>query len=223
VGRAEKNTVVPYHDRGEIDAGVLAGKTPEVVWVDDRLDLFFLQVQGSGVVELEEGGRVNVGYAGNNGRAYRSIGRLLIEEGALSAEETTMQSIKEYLRAHPGEVDRVLSYNESYVFFRAMDGPVTGSIGVPLTAGRSVAADKSLFPKGALAYVEAARPEAIGASGTVEKWAAHSAFVFVQDTGGAIKGPGRIDIFWGEGERAEAAAGGMKHRGRLYFLVRTRR
>jgi membrane-bound lytic murein transglycosylase A len=223
VGRVEKNAVVPYHDHRAIDAGALAGKAQEVLWVDDRLDLFFLQIQGSGVVQLDDGSRVGVGYAGNNGRAYRSIGGLLIKEGALGAPETSMQSIKEYLRAHPDEVDRVLWYNESYVFFRLTDGPAVGSIGVPLTAGRSVAADKSLFPKGALAYAEAARPEAVGQTGTVEKWAAHTAFVFVQDTGGAIIGPGRIDMFWGEGEQAEAAAGGMKHHGRLFFLVKQRR
>jgi membrane-bound lytic murein transglycosylase A len=220
VGRVEKNAVVPYYDRQAIDAGVLEGKAPKTLWVDDRLDLFFLQIQGSGVVELQDGGRVGVGYAGNNGRAYRSIGRLLIEESALSAPETSMQSIKEYLRAHPEDIDRVLWYNESYVFFRPTDGTTVGSIGVPLTAARSIAADKSLFPKGALAYAEAARPEAVGAKGTVEKWTAHTAFVFVQDTGGAIIGPGRIDMFWGEGALAEAAAGGMKHHGRLFFLVK---
>jgi membrane-bound lytic murein transglycosylase A len=219
VARFQSNGLLPYHSREEIDTrAVLAGRGLELFWLSDPVDLFFLQVQGSGIVVLEDGARIRVGYDGSNGRAYRSIGRLLIDEGKIPKEEMSLQALKRYLEETPEEIPRVLNHNESYVFFRvAPEGP-TGSIGVQLTPGRSLATDRTLFPPGALAFIETEKP-VFDEANRIVSWARFSRFALNQDTGGAIRSPGRADLFWGDGDRAELAAGHMQHPGSLYFLV----
>jgi membrane-bound lytic murein transglycosylase A len=218
-GRFNGTTLVPYHDRREIDTdGALAGKADVLAWVDDRIDLFFLHIQGSGKLYMASGDPVHVHYNCPNGRPYRSIGRLLIDKGAIPREQMSMQAIKQYLRANPEVVDDILNANPSYVFFnKEPEGPI-GSIGVKLTPGRSIATDRRLFPKGALAFIRTQKPLVDG-NGSIESWSDFGRFVLNQDTGGAIRGAGRADLFWGNGPYAELAAGYMQHPGALYFLV----
>jgi membrane-bound lytic murein transglycosylase A len=219
VGRYTQETIVPYYDRHEIEQeGVLDGKTEVLAWVNDPVDLFFLQIQGSGKILLNSGQSLNVHYHETNGQPYRSIGKLLIEQEKIPKSEMSMQKIREYLRDHPGEVNDILNYNPSYVFFKTEeDGPL-GYLEVKLTPGRSIAVDRRLFPLPALAYINTQKP-IIDGSGQIIRWTDFSRFVVSQDTGGAIRGPGRSDIFWGNGIYAEIAAGHMQHKGNLYFLV----
>jgi membrane-bound lytic murein transglycosylase A len=216
-GRVDGRRLVPYWRRAEIDAGRLAGRGLELAWARDPVDVFFMEVQGSGTLRFPDGREQRVGYAGANGRAYRAIGRLLIDEGHVPREAMSMQAIREWLRVHPAERQRVLQHNESYVFFRPLPGSPEGSLGRPLTPGRSVATDARLFPPGALAFLDTEQPER-SPDGTV-RWVPLTRFVLNQDTGGAIRGPGRVDFFWGRGEGAAFAAGLMRQPGRLYFLV----
>jgi membrane-bound lytic murein transglycosylase A len=218
-GRLNGKTLVPYHDRREIDAtGVLSAKADVLAWVDDRIDLFFLHIQGSGKLYMASGAPVNVHYNSPNGRPYRSIGKLLIDNGAIPREQMSMQAIKKYLRETPEAVDDILNANPSYVFFNTEpEGPI-GSIGVTLTPGRSIATDWRLFPKGALAFIRTQKPLVDG-DGTIARWSDFGRFVLNQDTGGAIRGAGRADLFWGNGPYAELAAGYMQQPGTLYFLV----
>jgi membrane-bound lytic murein transglycosylase A len=219
VGRYIDQRVVPYYDRKEIEhQGLLEGKVKEIAWLKDRLDLFFLQIQGSGKIYLDNGDIINVHYHGSNGQPYRSIGKLLIDEGKITREDISMQKIRDYLRNHPEEIETVLNYNPSYVFFKVeKDGPL-GSLEVKLTPGRSIALDRRLFPPAGLAFIETKKP-LINGDGTIHKWTAFSRFVLNQDTGGAIRGPSRADLFWGNGPYAEIAAGYMQEFGKLYFLI----
>jgi len=219
VGRfTDDHKVVPYYERGEIIRNRLNGKAAPIVWVKDPVDLFFLQVQGSGRIHLKDKEPLFVLYHATNGRPYRSIGALLIQEEKISREEMSMQKIREYLKAHPDEVDRILNYNPSYVFFRVgKDGPF-GCFGVKVTPGRSLALQKRIFPAAALGFMKSEKPLVDGDL-KINKWTAFSRFVLNQDTGGAIIGPGRADLFWGNGPYAEIAAGYMKNPGSLYFLV----
>jgi membrane-bound lytic murein transglycosylase A len=219
IGRIQEGRVVPYHDRREIDAGgALYGKALALAWVSDPIDIFFLHVQGSGKILLEDGQFLNLGYDTSNGRPYRSVGQLLIEEGKISREEMSMQRIRAYLDDNPAEIQRVLSHNPSYVFFKVTpDGPL-GSLNTKLTAGRSIALDRAIFPPAALSFVETQKP-LIDLQGRITSWVTCRRFTLNQDTGGAIKGPGRADLFWGSGKQAEIAAGHLKHPGKLYFLV----
>lgn len=218
-GRWTGATFVPYHDRSAIEtSGVMEGYADILAWTDDPVGLFFLQVQGSGRLVLENGQMLYLQYAASNGRPYRSIGKWLVEEGRIEQERMSMQAIREYLAAHPEEVDGILRVNPSYVFFQAgKDGP-RGSIGVELTPGRSIATDHRLFPKGVLAFMMAQKP-LIDAQSQIQGWRDFSRFVVNQDTGGAIRGPARADIFWGSGDYAAIAAGHLQHTGVLYFLA----
>jgi membrane-bound lytic murein transglycosylase A len=219
VGRYTGETVVPYYDRREIEEEeALAGKAEPLAWLQDPVDLFFLQIQGSGKVFLETGEVINVHYHGTNGRPYRSIGALLIEEQKIPKEEMSMQKIRAYLHEHPEEMAAVFNYNPSYVFFKLeSEGPL-GYINVLLTPGRSIALDRRIFPPAALAFIQTYKP-VVDSSGRIDSWTDFSRFVLNQDTGGAIRGPGRADLFWGNGPYAEIAAGHLKHMGKLYFLV----
>jgi peptidoglycan lytic transglycosylase A len=216
-GRVEGRRLVPYWTRADIDAGRLAGRRLELAWARDPVDVFFMEIQGSGTLRFPDGRERRVGFAGANGRPYRAIGRLLIDEGQIPREAMSMPAIREWLRAHPEERRRILQHNESYVFFRPLSGPPEGSLGRPLTPGRSVATDARLFPPGMLAFLDTERPER-DPVGTVH-WVPLTRFVLNQDTGGAIRGAGRVDFFWGRGEAAAFAAGVMRQPGRLYFLV----
>jgi membrane-bound lytic murein transglycosylase A len=219
VGRYTGKTVVPYYDRQQIDEeDALAGKAEPLAWVKDPVDVFFLQIQGSGKIFLDTGEVINVHYHGTNGRPYRSIGRLLIEEQKIPKEEMSMQKIRSYLQAHPEEMAPVLNHNPSYVFFKLEpEGPL-GYINVLLTPGRSIALDKRIFPAAALAYIRTKKP-VVNAAGQIDSWTDCNRFVLNQDTGGAIRGPGRADLFWGNGPYAEIAAGHLAHTGKLYFMI----
>ena len=220
VGHAQGNRVVPYYTRSEIDEG---GKLDhcgcQLVWLRDPVDAFFLHVQGSGMIRLPDQSFVRIGYAGANGRPYRSIGKILIEKGILSNEGMSLQAIRTYLRNHPETRDELLWHNESYVFFRWVNEGPLGSLNLPLTAGRSVATDPRYFPRGALAYLETQKPR-LDEAGRVLSWGPLGRWVLNQDAGGAIKGPGRADLFCGTGDHAEWLAGPMKHPGKLYMLVK---
>jgi membrane-bound lytic murein transglycosylase A len=218
-GRAKGEQFLPHYSRREIDeAGSLSGLGLEIAWVEDPVDLFFLHIQGSGVIQLPDGNKLHVGYAGQNGRPYRSIGRMLIESGKVSREEMSMQRLRQYLNDHPQERNEIFAYNESYIFFRVNpEGPL-GSLDVPVTAGRSIATDGRLFPKGALALMQTEVP-IIDGTGELTGWKPVARFVLNQDTGGAIRGPQRADYYFGTGDRAGGLAGYMNRPGRLFFLV----
>ena len=219
VARYADQKIVPYYDRSKIDyEGVLKGNTDVLAWVDDPIDVFFLQIQGSGKIYLDSGDVLNVHYHTSNGRPYRSIGKLLIDKKKITVKEMSMQKIREYLNRHPDEIKEVFNYNPSYVFFQnEPDGPL-GNINVKLTPGRSIALDRRIFPKAALCFIETEKPIVDGA-GQIQSWQRFTRFAMNQDTGGAIRGPGRADIFWGNGPYAEIAAGHLKHTGNLYFLI----
>jgi len=218
VGRVQGESWKPYYSRREIDEeGSLRGRGYEIAWVKNPIELFFLHIQGSGLLQLQDGRRLLVGYAGANGRPYRSIGRLLIDRGKIPREEMSMQRLRLYLTDHPDERSEILTYNERYVFFRFLpEGPL-GNLEVPLTPDRSIATDARLFPKGALAFIVSRRP-IINTAGQLVGWQPFSRFVLNQDTGGAILGPRRVDLYFGSGAEAEAAAGFMNSQGKLYFL-----
>jgi membrane-bound lytic murein transglycosylase A len=218
-GRLDNKKVIPYYSREEINhKQAIANKGLEMLWCNDPVAIYFLQVQGSGKVDLGDGNVVSVLYDGQNGRPYKSIGKYLIDSGAMTKENMSMQAIREYLRTHPDEIFRILNQNPSYVFFRMDMGPSLGNIGVPLTPGRSIATDSKLFPRGALAIISTLKP--VIENGAIMEWVPFTRFVLNQDAGGAIKGPGRVDLFWGRGPEAEVAAGYMQQEGELYFLIR---
>jgi membrane-bound lytic murein transglycosylase A len=217
VGRVVDGRLVPYPTRADVAAGALSGKGAELCFVDSALDAFFLEIQGSGIVRLEDGTARVVTFAGKNGHRYEAVGAELVRRGALRREEVSMQSIRAWLLANPAEQERVLATNPSYVFFRFADAAI-GSLGVPVTADRTVAADARVFPKGALAFVETERP-ADTADPETAPMRPFSRFVLDQDAGGAIRTAARIDVFFGSGAYAAAAAGRMKQPGKLYYLL----
>jgi membrane-bound lytic murein transglycosylase A len=206
-----------FLSRAEIEAGRLGAAARPLAWARDPIDVFFMEVEGSGTLRFPDGREMRIGPAATNGHPYRSIGRLLIDEGRLTEETVSMDAIRSWLVENPSERARVLRHNQSVVFFRRLEGLPLGSLGVPLTPARSIATDARLFPAGGLAFVRAERPSRLP-DGRVG-WSPVSRFVLNQDTGGAIRGPGRVDLFWGRGGDAELAASQMKQLGELYFLV----
>jgi membrane-bound lytic murein transglycosylase A len=210
---AKGKRVVPYFARGELTAERLAGR--ELVWVDDAIEAFFLQIQGSGRVQLPDGSMIRVGYADTNGHPYRSIGRVLIDRGELSFEQASMQGIQAWARANPRRLDELLNQNPSYVFFRELPvgdpnaGPV-GALNVPLTPGYSVAVDPQFVPLGAPVFIATVHPST---------GAPLQRLVLAQDTGGAIRGPIRFDFFWGFGKAAGEHAGRQRHDVQGWVLV----
>lgn len=222
IARVDGDTLRPYFNREEIDLEKrLANKNLELAWVDDQLDLFFLQIQGSGRVQLTDGSMLRVGYHGANGHAYNSIGKILIEEGAISREDMSLPALRKWLKNNPTQQERILNANPSYVFFRKIDGGPYGNIDVALTPDRSIATDYHIFPKGAPGVLSTTTPRFADSKGdTVVDWQHSLRFVVNQDTGGAIRGAGRVDLFMGFGDGAERSAGIMKQSGsRLYFLA----
>jgi len=219
-GRIEGGRLVPYFSRRQIvDKGLLKGRGLEIAWLKDPVDVAFLQIQGSGRLRLPDGQTICVGYSASNGHPYHSIGRYMIDKGYLSKQEISMQSIRRFLSEHPAKTGEILNHNPSYIFFRPLKTGPLGNIGVPLTPGRSLALDSRLFPKGALAFISCKKP-LINERGQITDWKEFSRFMINQDTGGAIKGAGRADIFFGSGPYAETAAGHLKHEGELYILVK---
>ena len=219
-GRLDGRRVVPYYPRAEIERGLTALAGKELLWVDDPVDLFFLQIQGSGRVRLDTGELVRVGYADQNGQPYKSIGRNLVEQGELKLEQASMQGIKAWGAANPAKLDTLLNQNPSYVFFRelpptessqrsATDGPV-GALGVALSPERSIAVDPSRIPLGAPVFLATTWPNS---SQPLQR------LVLAQDTGGAIRGAVRADYFWGFGDAAGAQAGRMRQSARMWVLL----
>ena len=220
IARIEGNKVMPYYSRRLIEEeSVLAGKGLEVAWLKDPLDVAFLHIQGSGRLRLPDGKELLVHYQASNGRPYRGIGRYMIEKGFLKREEISMQAIRKYLTENSEVLDDVLNYNPSYVFFQQVENGPSGSIGVLLTPGRSIALDSGVFPRGALGFIVCQKPY-LNEQGEIVGWTKFSRFVVNQDTGGAIKGAGRADIFWGSGPYAELTAGHLRHEGDLYILIK---
>ncbi|MDE0725572.1 MAG: MltA domain-containing protein [Alphaproteobacteria bacterium] len=216
VGRLDGRRLRPYPERRQIEAGALDGLGLPVVYVDDPVDAFFLQIQGSGRVALAGGGEMRLGYAGGNGRRYYAIGRELIKRGILNKTNVSMQSIRAWLHANPEAGRAVMDLNLSYVFFRELTGPSPiGALGVALTPGRSIAVDRRLIPLGIPIWLQASRPG--GDPGTGDE--PLNRLVVAQDTGGAIKGGVRGDMFWGHGAEAAAIAGRMKHTGSWFLLL----
>ncbi len=217
-GRVVDNRLRPYEDRAAIGRGALGDRAPVLLWADSEADAFFLHVQGSGRVTLPDGREVRLNYAAQNGHAYTAIGRTLIERGALTPETVSMQTIRAWLAANPGEAASVMNSNPSYVFFRETaarpdEGP-QGAEGVPLTAGRSLAVDRAFLPLGLPVWLDATRPAADGSVDLPLR-----RLMVAQDTGGAIRGPVRGDVYWGHGPEAADIAGRMKHRGRYFLLL----
>lgn len=214
-GRLVNGQLQPYYDRGEIVAGALAGKGLELLWVDSEVDAFFMEVQGSGRVVMEDGRVVTLNYAGKNGRAYYAIGKTLVDSGEIPREAISMQTIRAWIAAHPQQGHDLMLKNQSYVFFRFGDtdprqGPL-GSMSVPLTAGHSLAVDRNYLPMGVPLWLDAEHP----AAGNQRL----RRLLMAQDTGGAIKGLLRGDVFWGQGPQAAELAGVMKSRGRYFLLI----
>ncbi len=221
IGRFTEGKFSKYWSREEIENGQLLNGS-EIAYLDDPVKVFFLHVQGSGLLQLQDGSVRSILFAGSNGREYKSIGKLLAEEGRIPLEQVTMPSISQYLHENLDEQQRILQYNKRYIFFRLgeEDGKhgVVGSMGEELTAGRSAAFDQACYPYGIPAFLETRRP--VFAGHEISAWQPLQRFVLNQDSGSAIKGPGRLDLFWGRGAEAESSAGVMKEKGSLYFFLK---
>jgi peptidoglycan lytic transglycosylase A len=212
-GRLDGRRVAPYFNRAQIESGAAPVAGKEIAWVEDAVELFFLQIQGSGRIRLDSGETIMLGYADQNGHPYRSLGRLLIDRGELALERTSMQGIKAWAKQHPEKLQEALNYNASYVFFREMPadlpGPL-GALGVPLTARRSIAVDARYLPLGAPVFLATTLPNSRQPLNSL---------MFAQDTGGAIRGAVRADFFWGFGDEAAALAGRMRQSGKMWVLL----
>ena len=210
-GRVVGSTLVPYYTRAEIEQGALTGQNIAIVHVTAPVDAFFLHIQGSGQVLMPDGSVTRVGYAAQNGHKYVAIGKALIDMGALTRENVSMQSIRAWLEAHPTEAQALMNENPSYVFFQPLtgDGPL-GAEGIALTPGRSLAVDRKKIPYGAPMFLDVEEPEGQGRIARL---------MVAQDTGGAIRGSVRGDFFWGAGEDAAHKAGLMKSRGHAWILL----
>ncbi len=212
-GRLEGKKLVPYYDRADWRVQESKRSQKAILWVSDAIDLFFMQIQGSGQVELDDGGRVRLGYADQNGHPYRSIGRWLIEQGDITIEQASMQGIKDWAKTNPQRVDELLDKNPSMVFFREAplvgSGPL-GALGVPLTPQRSLAIDPRHVPLGAPIWLETTEPN---------NEQALTRLMLAQDTGGAIRGVVRGDFYWGSGFDAGNLAGKMRQNGRVWVLM----
>ena len=212
VGRVVDGTLRPYESRAEIEAGALAARARPLAWVDDPVDAFFLQIQGSGRVALAEGGEMRVGYAAQNGHGYVPVGRILADRGEIPREQVSMQSIRAWMARDARAAQDLMNANPSYVFFRELtgDGPI-GSEGVALVPGRSLAVDRAHVALGVPVWLDAQDP--LDEARRVRR------LLVAQDTGGAIRGVVRGDVFWGAGEEAAERAGRMRSRGRTWVLL----
>lgn len=216
-GRVAGGRLVPYHSRAEIASGALEGRGLELMWAKDPIDVFFLQVQGSGRARLPDGGEVRIGYAAGNGRPYTSIGRVLVEAGALDEGRVSLFAIRDWLEDNPERLADILNRNQSYVFFRIFegDGPL-GSAGAVLTPGRSLAVDPAHLPLGLPVWVAGEMPSRAAPFDEAEPF---SRLMIAQDTGGAIRGAIRGDVFFGAGAEAEWYAGHMQHQAVFTVLM----
>ncbi len=216
---ASDGSFQPYWTREEIDNNNTA-KGYELAYLKNRFDAFLLHVQGSGKIQLRDGTLRSIHYSTNNGHPYSSIGKLLVDENKMTLEEVDIPAIRNYLLKNKGDEPRILNHNRRYIFFHWGEGePIKGSIGEPLTPGRSIAIDKNALPMGMIAYLTCQKP-VLDKNDTITRWKPLQRFVLPQDSGSAIKGAGRVDLFWGNGKYAEIAAGAMKEKGYLYFLLK---
>lgn len=211
-GHVRGNRFLPYAERSEIESGILAGRGLEVVWVDSAIDAFFLHIQGSGRILLDNGETMRVGFDGKNGHPYRAIGRDLVAMGAIPRKDISLQTIRKWLADNPGQARALMQRNRSYVFFKPIVGPgPIGAAGMPLTPGRSLAVDLKYVPMGAPVWLQTTNP--------LNPLLPLARLVIAQDTGSAITGPVRGDLFWGYGRYAREAAGRMKSPGRMLLLL----
>ncbi len=214
-----KSTIVPYYSREQINLMEdFQTKSKPLVWLKSRVDRFFLEVQGSGRIILDNNKELRIHYAKSNGNAYQSIGRYLIKKNEILKENMSMQAIRKWLELNPERMDEVLHHNKSFVFFKKETGGPYGCLGVEVTAFRSIATDSYLFPKGGLCFLQLRLPDKADPK-PLKEWEKSSLFVLNQDTGGAIKGSARADLFCGNGEYAKFTAGHMNQYGKLFFLV----
>ncbi|MBL4666753.1 MAG: MltA domain-containing protein [Sneathiella sp.] len=215
-GVVKNGELRPFADRKKIDDGALAGQDLEIVWVDSAVDAFFLHIQGSGRVSLNDGSALRVGYAGQNGHPYFAIGKTLIENGDVPREKMSMQAIRDWLEGNPHKADELMQKNASYIFFRELktSGPI-GAQGVELTPERSLAVDRKWMPLGVPIWLETEVFD--GPHDTTAEPFNH--LLMAQDTGGAIRGPVRGDVFWGNGDRAYEKAGAMKSTGKYWIFL----
>lgn len=213
LGRRTARGLEPYPTRQIIEAsGLLEDRELELVWLRDPLDAFIAHVNGSAFVRLENGGELRLGYAGKNGQPYTSLGGELIRDGEIDASSMNLMALRSWAAAHPERVDAYLGRNDSYVFFAPLDGNPRGSLNVEVSSQRSLATDKSLFPRGAAVFVDTSLPMARGGLMPFQQ------LMFDQDTGGAIRTAGRADIYLGVGAGAERMAGATRAEGQLYYL-----
>ncbi|MGB3225144.1 MAG: MltA domain-containing protein [Desulforhopalus sp.] len=214
-----ENIFVPFWNRAEIENNnLLQGN--ELVFLRDPFDAFLLHVQGSGRIQLPDHSIRSVRFAGSNGLEYNSIGKLLVDEKIMKLEDVNIPAIRTYLQRHPEQLQRILHHNPRFIFFTWGDNlSPKGSSGERLTPGRSIAIDASVLPGGTIGYLISQRP-IVDHDGIITHWQKLNRFVFPQDSGSAIKGSGRVDIFWGSGDYAEIAANHMKEAGKLYFLIK---
>jgi len=216
VGRLEKRKLVPYYTRAQINKGVLKDKAKVVAWINSPIDRLFLEIQGSGVIEMDQGKTLSVGYDAQNGWPYTAIAGVLIKQGIMTKDNASMQAIKRYLTEHPEQMNKVINKNKSFVFFRKMQqGIALGSQGVPLTPGYSMAVDRQWIPMGTPLWLNTTRPDSKDPD--VNK--PMHRLMIAQDTGGAIRGKVRGDVFWGGGEHATLIAGHMKNPGKYWLLL----
>jgi len=220
IGRLDKGEVLPHFSRRQIDSqGVLAGRGLEIAWVDDPVDLFSLHIQGSGKIRLADGRQIAVNYAQSNGRPFRGLTGMMASRGLLAEGERSYEQMKRVLRERPEERQELMNYNQRYIFFRIVpEGPL-GALGLTLVPERSIATDLDLYPKGALAMIETRKP-VFADDGRILSWQPFTRLVLNHDTGAAIKGPGRVDLFCGTGPVAERTAGAMKEKGRMFFILK---
>lgn len=219
-GAIKGRELVPYFSREEIESKEGFHQAP-ILYVDDKVALFFLHIQGSGIVEMDDGTRVRLNYADSNGYSYISIGKKLILDNEIAKEKMSMEAIKDYFQKYPEKIDHYFKQNPSYVFFNEDTGGPYGSTNAAVTPYRSIAADAAHFPKFGLAYIETEIPDGRDEDGNI-KTEKFSALVFDQDSGGAIKGPGRVDIYFGAGDDSAFRAGFMNYRGTVYYLKKKR-
>ncbi|MGC5747481.1 MltA domain-containing protein [Gluconobacter sp. NFX36] len=216
-GRWDNGQFKPYYDRAQIDQGALDGQGLEIAWLKSPVDLFFLQIQGSGRLILPDGSQIRMSYDGKNGQPYVPLGRVLVQDNELASSAVSMDSIRGWLEAHPDRMMAMMERNPNYVFFRRDDGSLaqgaTGAFGVPLTAGRSVAVDRSVIPFATPLWIETKLPDA---KGQPAPW---QHLVFAQDIGTDIKGAGRADLFTGWGAFAQYVAGNLHEEGRMVVLL----
>ncbi|HFD7638712.1 TPA: murein transglycosylase A [Legionella pneumophila] len=216
IGRIAGNKVVPFYTREQINKGAIKNTARVLVWIHSAVDRLFLEIQGSGIIELEDGKRIFIGYDGQNGAPYTAIAGVLIKKGIMTKHNASMQRIKKYLEAHPKQMDKIINQNKSFVFFRKLSlEAALGSQGVALTPGYSLAIDKQWIPMGAPLWLNTTRPDSKNPD--VNK--PMQRLMIAQDTGGAIRGKVRGDVFWGGGDKATLIAGHMKNEGHYWLLL----